>query len=375
MTCLGGAFQAAAAARAGILRLRELDGVDYLYLDQDTNAPTPLVGHPISGITSGFAGIGRLVRLSALALEDLKQAAGVLPPADTGFFLALPTGVEPGRPAPQDPTPLEPDNATEDDGTAEANPHARMLRPLTEREARKIATQACDAAGLMIADAATRTYAAGKSGLATALTDAVAALERRQLARAIVCATDSELDLPRIRASFASGRLKTLDKAVGFLPGEAAACLLIEQPDSVSQGDRLPCSLLASPSLAQEEAPDDPARPPTGRALSDAIFDAISGANASDSAAGTAYLELNGETHRAIDWGNALVRLRARCRLDAWMHATPAVSFGDTGLVSPLLALCLAARAYVRGYAVGDVSLILGCAEAGHRFAVAARRP
>jgi 3-oxoacyl-[acyl-carrier-protein] synthase-1 len=299
----------------------------------------------------------------------------------------LPTALESLAPPPQDPSPLEhvdtgtderADEGTEegaDEGAEEGGPDPTALRPLTEGEIRRMAAQALDAAGLLIGDAARRTYATGKPGVATALIDALDTLERRHLARAIVCAVDSEIDLPRIRLSFNSDRLKTMDKAVGFLPGEAAACVLLERIESVSQDGRRPASLLGCPSVANEEPNDDPSRPPMGRALSEAILEALAGAGVAETATGTAYLELNGETHRAIDWGNALVRLRTRSQLDAWNHVIPAVNFGDTGLASPVLALCLATRAYARGYATGDVSLILGSDQTGMRFAFVAGRP
>src|SRR5688572_3615056 len=105
-TCLGTSVHAAAAARAGIARSQELA----VKLDNDeTIVP---VGHPITGLTDGFEGVGRLARIGLAAAEDLQRHIGaiVLPRSRTSLFLALPRACAaqagPGEEAPYTPAEL-----------------------------------------------------------------------------------------------------------------------------------------------------------------------------------------------------------------------------------------------------------------------------
>jgi 3-oxoacyl-[acyl-carrier-protein] synthase-1 len=89
---------------------------------------------------------------------------------------------------------------------------------------------------------------------------------------------------------------------------------------------------------------------------------------------GSLYLDLNGESQRAHEWGNVLVRARRSSRLDRWALELPGVAFGETGTASPLLSVLLAARAFTRGRLPGDRALVAVVGEDGLRAAFAVGR-
>jgi 3-oxoacyl-[acyl-carrier-protein] synthase-1 len=84
----------------------------------------------------------------------------------------------------------------------------------------------------------------------------------------------------------------------------------------------------------------------------------------------------NGEFYRAVDWGNALVRLRARGEAFAdpvtWY---PATSFGDTGAVSSLVGICLVGRAWSRAYAPASTAVIAAASDGPERAAAVLADP
>ena len=64
-------MEGAAAARAGLLRSAEME--TFCYVDPSTKDRIPLVGHAIRGLTEGFQGIGRLIRLGIMGLQECKR--------------------------------------------------------------------------------------------------------------------------------------------------------------------------------------------------------------------------------------------------------------------------------------------------------------
>jgi 3-oxoacyl-[acyl-carrier-protein] synthase-1 len=76
--------------------------------------------------------------------------------------------------------------------------------------------------------------------------------------------------------------------------------------------------------------------------------------------------DLNGERWRFLEW--ALASSPALLGLPPdWRLWHPADCFGDVGAATGAVHLCLAARAFERGYAVGDGVIIFNAAETGER--------
>lgn len=327
-TCFGGMTTAASAARAGLSRTRDLP--DLAYVDGETGEKTPVTGAPIVGVTDGFEGAGRLARMSALAVEDLGASATWINPRRRQCFLATP--------------PLDADAAW--------------------RLAAGVARALGSSPDLV------RVHPSGHPGTAQALREAAEALRAGRCDHAVVGACDSWLDALRLQEIADRGRLKTLNDPVGFTPGEAAVFLLLERPGSAGGGRQAPIALLADVREEAEECPYESEKPPTGRALARVVLAALGRGGP-----GTLYVDLNGETYRATDWGTAQMRIQSAQSLDGWALELPAASFGDTGAASAMLAAGLSARAFARGHAVGDRAIVLSSSDGPERLALVVDKP
>ena len=73
-----------ASIRAGIVRPHAVD--DYLLVDEETQALTPLIGHAIQGISEGFFAAGLWVRLTRLALEEVLKSTNAPATDDMAFW-------------------------------------------------------------------------------------------------------------------------------------------------------------------------------------------------------------------------------------------------------------------------------------------------
>lgn len=356
-TCLGGITTAAAAARAGLASARAL--ADAPYIDEETNDIALLVGYPISGVTDGFEGLGRLCRMGIAALHDLLASAAWLDPRRTALFVVLPSFVEPDEPV----------DEVEGD---EAPPPPRYL---TTEAARSIAARIASNAGLELGPDAVRVYAEGRRGSPRSLQEAMDWLRRGRCDYAIVGACDGELDPYRIARAFDAGRLKTVNNPVGFMPGEAGAFILLERHDGSRNQGRAPVALLSGPHVASDEGGLSSGKPPTGKELSQVLVAALAEHGATRAQRGDVYVDLSGEPSHSVDWGNALTRARAACAVGDWTQHFPAASFGDTGATAPILAVCLAARAFSRGYASGQSAVVLLTCDDGTRAAISLNDP
>lgn len=150
--------------------------------------------------------------------------------------------------------------------------------------------------------------------------------------------------------------------------------MLLERRDTARERAEPPVAYLFKPATAQEPRSRDAKAPPTGRALEEVLTMALARAAATSIPEGSLYLDLNGEEFRAREWGQTLLRARDTSRVGEWQPVIPAMSFGEVGTVSPLVSVCLATRAFARGYGRGRHALILVSGDDGHRAGVLLER-
>jgi 3-oxoacyl-[acyl-carrier-protein] synthase-1 len=336
-TSLGALVQAAAAARAGIVRAQEL--VASTCFDGETRESVPLVGHTAGPLTDGFEGLGRLVQLCVAALEDLRASAPGLRQERLEWLLCLPRDLGLGTSPPRAPEEV-----------------ARLLAERLQAET-----------GLEPRPQSLHLLMEERGGTVQALAESTRLLRERRCDHCLVLACDSLVSPERTESLLSARRLKTPDHPVGFMPGEAAVAVLLERHDTLRERGQRPLAHLFEPITAQEPQCFNAKAPPMGRALVESLTKALVQAGAGDLPDGSLYLDLNGEEFRAREWGQTLLRARDTCRIDTWAPSIPAVSFGETGAASPLLALCLAARAFARGYGRGHHALLLVSGDDGHR--------
>jgi 3-oxoacyl-[acyl-carrier-protein] synthase-1 len=324
------AVGAAAALRAGITRPAPLRLVHF---DAEELGRTPVVGHPIAGITDGYEGTALLALMAGHVLRDLVTSTGLAATdarARTGLFL----GISPYR---SDELPF----VTE-----------LMVRDLPGR------TLAALGSPLQVDDA--RVVAEAHAAVAIALDEAVRAIQGGQLSRAIVIGVDSLVRDTDLEWLEARGLLKTSDDPTGLVPGEGAGAVLLEsESEARRRGARVQAWLEAVAVATDAENRAASARG-SGRGLAEVIHRCL-GARRS---VGAAYHDLNGEEPRAWEWGAALSRLAGTHALSASLR-TVADCLGDTGAASAAIAIGAAVRSFARGHSPDGACLICSSADSG----------
>lgn len=338
-----------AAARAGLLRLSGLHTMNFAareeFGQERLDGFPAVVGH-VAPLVYGYTGPVRLAVLGGFALGDLLQKRPVraCEASTTAMFLALPDAY------------LEKVYAT----AIEAEEPVRYV----ESKVPDVAELILSRAGLALPERNRRIYREGHVGFARALADASAEIGAGVFQQCIVGAVDCCLDPAFLEAAASLRALRTGSNPVGFLPGEAAAFILLERPGA-STGVQLNAVGFANGGPGEfDEAPL------TGQHLAKAIAAALEGSRRSAPLLDCWIADLNGTERRAMDWGHAVVRLRSRYDLPDIPLWTPAASFGETGAASGAVAVCVALKAYERGYMPGPNCLIWLASHDGGRAAI-----
>ena len=338
-----------AAARAGVVRSQVLEHFkSRSAVDGDAE---PISAHVSDLYTRGFEGDVRLMRLAQGGLVDLlaHMTQTDWTKHRVRFYLSLPA---------EDRTTSE---SAETDGGAETRGLERA-----QRIARRAAALAHWPTPVEVAAAGV----SGHTGALEALQRAVEDLHAGQVDTAVLLAVDSLVDVPVLKWLQAADRLKCDGVPDGLQPGEAAAAIALSG-SAPSAGEARNATQVLSVHLSEEPRNLLAAIPARGEMLSSVVARAWQEATSS-----TAWVILdgNGEIFRAMDWGHALVRLRSIDEAFAtpvvWY---PAMSFGDTGAASALIGMCMAVRAWERGYAPGDSAIIASASDGQLRGAVALR--
>lgn len=342
---LGGLVTGCAAQRAGLRRAA--DALDYEVQPQDELARVPARVCALPSATFGFTGVGRLtailyeVFLDLAAQQDLATV-----PAPAELFVALPDPVDLGIPVSE---------RLEDDlGGRVAALGTRVLANI----APTVAARLGPGAGLD----APATFFAGRVGFAHAMAAAREAIEQQRAATCAVIAVDSLVDPPVLDALVLEQRLKTDDNPVGLVPGEGGAVFWLQAAGRSGAGGGPRRGRDGRPVLAAPAFREGPRRTRPGRDLAACITD-VTRAAASGKGPETAPLlisDYNGEPDMAEEWGATLAYLRAAG--STWIapaNLFPAVGFGDCGAASAALGLCVAARAFARGYAPSPATVVV----------------
>jgi 3-oxoacyl-[acyl-carrier-protein] synthase-1 len=218
-----------------------------------------------------------------------------------------------------------------------------------------------------------RAYSDGHAAAARAFGDALADLRAGVVARAIVCGVDSLIEPTTLRYFLSKRRVKTADHIDGFVPGEAAAALLLEPAAQASARGAQVLAVVEAASTASEPVTIWGDDPPPATGLSEAIRGALAQLTGARAPAQLIVCDLNGETYRAKEFGNAAARALSAIPTQ-WSLWHPADCIGDTGAAAFAVSACVAARALAKGYAKSERALILGSSDDGLRGAVSLRR-
>jgi 3-oxoacyl-[acyl-carrier-protein] synthase-1 len=346
MSSLGDGVTACAAARAGITRPAELS---MAVASRDDENPQPVTGHPCPAV-EGFEGIARLVYLARLALDELEEGSPLLREAarPIPLLLELPHGDE--RPV------LEAQLEQQGGGQRWQDVFRERLKGLSAKSS-------------WLSEV--RIAHRGHAGVIWALNEARGLLAEGKSESCIVGGADSYLDALTLEWLAANDMLKQPNRSVGLHPGEGAAVFLVERADVARRRGCSPLARIGPISLRQEAYRlSTPGVGLQGGALCDAMCEAYASAPLPKEIK-VVINDLNGQDVRAREWGTALVRGVARIpALGALRSLIPAASFGDVGAATGAFAVCMATRAFARGYAMGSAMLLCNASEQGERGAL-----
>jgi 3-oxoacyl-[acyl-carrier-protein] synthase-1 len=275
---------------------------------------------------------GRLVHLSAFALQECVAATGV-DPARCALLLGV----------------REPFRVTaQGDWT---NPS--LLTAVQHQVSAKF-------------HSASQVIAEGNTSAFKALARARELLADGSVSACVVGGVDSFLNMPDLERFGRTYRLKSDEVAQGFIPGEAAAFVVVTTPSLVR--GRAIWSTIRGIGLAREDPTTTVLSDghPNGKGLEQAMHTAIADAAIPESDIAFRTSDLNGETFRGQESMLAMSRFY-RTRRPGIPHIFPAASVGETGAAVGALLLAVTATAMARGYAPGPVAMCETSSDAGTR--------
>jgi len=338
--------------RAGLSRASPFAG--FSVIDAE-GAEAGISAHQVPVGVEGFEGDARLLQLLVMALRDAGPTLAVTRPRPTAAYLAMP-----------DPTRWPGANGP----LSEADQQAAR-RAVPARAAALWANAARCWGGSGALPELREVHATGHTAFHRALSQAARDLRSGAVSAALVGAVDSYIDAEGLARLADTGRLKTPLDPAGLQPGEAAGFVWIEAAERAAPAAGPALATVRALAFAQEEHASFADGAPSGRGTASALHDAAAHLSVSRQLPLWAVSDINGEVFRATDWGNALVHIEAERRIQlapATMY--PAASLGDTGAASGVVALCLAATAFSRGWALAPTAALLSAADSGERSAL-----
>lgn len=336
-------FTACASIRAGLSRPQPVE--EFKVLELSTAEPVPLVAHPIAPVTDGFVGAARWLQMAPLAFADM-QDANSLPAADDATFW--------GRCALMVALPdLDGDRFVFDARVSSEAIGATFGAPLRSRLPPALPSSHI------------RIQPLDRMALPVVLEQSASLLQQLPVDRIIVLAVDSLVDPFALDWLGETGRLKSDANPVGLKPGECAAALLLERSRRGAHDERPAWATVTTVSTDRDAPAGQPGASSRGRALARVLRAMGVGRERVD-----LYSDLNGETWRARELGNALVDLEDP---EIALHH-PASEVGDVGAASSMLHTIVGARSLQRGYAGSERVVVSISGHGGDVGALALRR-
>ena len=206
----------------------------------------------------------------------------------------------------------------------------------------------------------------GRVAAVTALQEARRLLTEGHASYVLLAASDSLLNWQTLRAYEGDQRLLTPANSNGFMPGEAAAAVLLGHP---AQGQQLLCLGLG---LASEPASITTDQPLRASGLARAIREAAADAGCDLNVLDFRITDLSGEQYYFKEAALALSRL-LRTRKDEFDIWHPAECIGEVGSASGVAMLVVAEAACRKGYAPGPTVLCHSASDDGQRTAAILR--
>jgi 3-oxoacyl-[acyl-carrier-protein] synthase I len=319
------------SVKAGLPRIGESTD---LSIRNDKGKLMPVTCAAVTGITDGQRRYLRHFRMAVRAFAEVLVNAQLDEAllTDTALYLVL---AEPERPG------------------------------MDQRVEKDLVRQIARVLGLADPSAHTTITNTGHAGVFAAVQAAASAIVAGRCARAIIGAVDGYLDELTLEWLKDTGRLKTDDNPKGFIPGEAAAFLVLERHSAADERNGSALARLVGIGNAIESNSIYDKSPCTGEGLTAAIRSAIEGSDASRLA--LVVCDLNGERYRANEWGHAITRSFASAPPELMWH--PADCLGDCGAAAGVLNVIFGSLALARRSLPDGEVLVWGSSDDGERGA------
>ncbi|HYO67229.1 MAG TPA: hypothetical protein VEU33_14230 [Archangium sp.] len=325
-------------------------------MDDNEIRSVPLRGHTIQGLTEGFAGMGRFLRLGDAALADMLEYGALTPELLSGarFFLHLPDDTYDEAHFERFEQPFYSEGELDRARRRRREEHA-VFR---EKLARRLPPELLSLHGIRVTSMACSCSFGGPAGFVACLLEAEQLLRSRATERCVLGGIDSHVAGDTLRTLHELGLVQHGHNPDGFFPGEGAAFLAIERFSTARARGAPIEAWIGAAAYTREEAPRFFGRPPTGSGLFRAISSAYARLGSPTPGVDLAIGNLNGSSYRANDFANALVRLGQTGLPRNFRHWSTAASFGELGAATGAVATCLGVRAFVRGYANAPHALV-----------------
>jgi 3-oxoacyl-[acyl-carrier-protein] synthase-1 len=333
------AAQALTSIAAGICRFRELPEFHPLVRDTGQHFPAGVVAAPADTLTKGLSGVPRLLALGRPALQEALADAEL----------------DDSRIREADVLVAGADRADTRAGSRAATIlPARLLGPLAAKAE----------------PAALRYFPSGSAAGLIALDAGMQRLRRHESGLCVVGGVDSWLDTGTLAALDGARRLKTAEITDGFVPGEAAAFLVLERAADAARRGRVPYARCNDVQVAREEHTVDKDTVCTGEGLTRCLRPAVDQLRAGGRPARAVLCDLNGESYRSTEWAYALARVfQAERAPPPTTLVHPADCIGDVGGASAAVLIALGARAIKRRPRDWDPVLVWCSSDGGDRAA------
>ncbi|OZG70965.1 hypothetical protein BTA51_22935 [Hahella sp. CCB-MM4] len=363
-TCCLDADTSCAAARAGITKVSALPK---LFAAPGEIEPVPLNGYQYPFL-EGYSGASRLAQLAYKALKDLMKGLPKAERQPLKLFIQIPSSTV-------RPELLDQEIKQDKDS---ASLFRIALLNIIQR----------DPYTRMLADMDIEVLVAEPAEFVFAMKDAHEYLNQHGGARCIVGAVDSLLGEKTVELLLAREQILTPDSSTGFLPGEAAAMLLLTNQDeqgtvagvsAVQYGneeyDFYPSDIEVSEE--GEEIEDDEENETStfyhGREMAAVIKGALEhgGIQNDKFDVFTGFGEFPSSRDRALEWGNILVNLKQHfSNIDLIQWHLCEDSFGGIGVAFMPVSICLGLHAVRRKYLKGRHFIVSATSDTGGRAAL-----
>lgn len=204
----------------------------------------------------------------------------------------------------------------------------------------------------------------GAAGL-TALEEAGRLIEEDRVDVCLVGGVDSHLDVHRIDWLDWTGQLHSANNSWGYIPGEAAGFCVLASEKFVQASSAKPLGHLLGATTTKETKLWRDRAVCIGEGLTESMRQTLAALPEEDKI-DEVICDLNGEPHRADEYGFAMTRLGDRFS-DPGAFRTPADCWGDVGAASGPLFVDMAVLAGQKGYAHGSHALVWASSRGAER--------